>query len=363
MGPRKILLLTRFCVIAALLISSDVSAHNKVVVIPLFGDDAEPSQTLQNVIRVSPSNGDFVSLAAAISSIEDASESNRYLIVIGPGTYNITRTIRIPSYVSVHGAGEHSTIINGAISGNSGTNSSILISGHNTSISNMQINNSGDSNLSVGIWAIGNSELSNMRISVGGSRSVYGIFTSPNTTFAPSIAPVISDTTISIFTSAATTSGSCRGVYNRNSIVMMEGLRIIVRCSNAQNAYGIYQQTRTFQASELRDSYVLARQGNQDSVGVYNADSNILISNSRITAELITGIGTAAYGYQNGTVDASAEIHNSTISGTSRSMRANVGTGFSRTRAYHSRFFGSVLGNPICVLNSGPSGPLDNECR
>jgi hypothetical protein len=42
---------------------------------------------LENVVTVSPSGGDFTSIQAAINSISDATLSNPYTILVGPGTY------------------------------------------------------------------------------------------------------------------------------------------------------------------------------------------------------------------------------------------------------------------------------------
>lgn len=55
------------------------------------GDKGEPSTPApfpSNVIIAAKGGGHFISVQAAINSITDASDSNRYLIWIGPGTYN-----------------------------------------------------------------------------------------------------------------------------------------------------------------------------------------------------------------------------------------------------------------------------------
>jgi hypothetical protein len=64
---------------------------------------------LANVITVSPSGGDFTSIQAALNSIGDASESNRYLVLVGPGTY--VGKVTLKSWVRVIGAGRGLTTI------------------------------------------------------------------------------------------------------------------------------------------------------------------------------------------------------------------------------------------------------------
>ena len=91
-------------------LSSSIFAHKSVVVIPLGGDASEP---LHNVIRVSKSNGDFKTLNLALASINnagDASVSNPYLVVLGPGTYT-EGPLNIPAHVSSSGSGRGITTL------------------------------------------------------------------------------------------------------------------------------------------------------------------------------------------------------------------------------------------------------------
>ncbi len=64
---------------------------------------------LPNLIVVAPSGGDFTSIQAAMDSITDASESNRYLVWVGPGFYQERVTVR--PWVIVQGAGRELTVI------------------------------------------------------------------------------------------------------------------------------------------------------------------------------------------------------------------------------------------------------------
>ncbi len=63
----------------------------------------------QNVIVVAKSGGDFSSVQAALDSITDNGDGNRYLVWIGPGTY--TERVTMKPYVDIVGAGEQLTKI------------------------------------------------------------------------------------------------------------------------------------------------------------------------------------------------------------------------------------------------------------
>ena len=97
--------------VTSLASSAIVMAQNRVVVIPMSGDDLEP---LANIITVAKNNGDFTNPIDAMNSISDASETNPYLIVIAPGVYDIgTDDLDIKSFVSVAGSGPKITVITG----------------------------------------------------------------------------------------------------------------------------------------------------------------------------------------------------------------------------------------------------------
>ncbi len=91
-----------------------VQAENKVVVVPLSGDDLEP---LANIVTVAKQNGDFSDVAAAINSISGASATNPYLVVVAPGTYSVGSGITLPSYVNLAGSGPEVTRLKGSTNG------------------------------------------------------------------------------------------------------------------------------------------------------------------------------------------------------------------------------------------------------
>ncbi|HEX8748590.1 MAG TPA: hypothetical protein VF717_15570, partial [Pyrinomonadaceae bacterium] len=73
------------------------------------GDPGAPGSVPANVIIVAKSGGQFTSIQAAIDSVTDAGDSNRYLVWVAPGTYNEQVTMK--DYVDLQGAGENLTRI------------------------------------------------------------------------------------------------------------------------------------------------------------------------------------------------------------------------------------------------------------
>lgn len=65
--------------------------------------------SVDNLIRVGKTEGDFTSIQAAIDSIADAADDNWYVIIVGPGIFN--ESITLKSYVSLIGYGDFETVI------------------------------------------------------------------------------------------------------------------------------------------------------------------------------------------------------------------------------------------------------------
>ncbi len=134
-----------------LMIATSLQAKNKVVVIPLFG-----SKSMNNIVTVAKSGGDFTDLQKAIDSITDANGLNQYLIVIAPGWYLIEQTIRMKAFVSITGSGQETTILLGNIGSDSPENSAIIQGASAAELSNFSIYNIGpktSTEFAVGLYA------------------------------------------------------------------------------------------------------------------------------------------------------------------------------------------------------------------
>ena len=157
--------------------ASTAFAHNKVVVVPMSGDDLKP---LHNVISVAKQNGDFEDPLAAIASISDATALNPYLVVIAPGNYSLSASLIIPNYVDVVGAGRWNTILSGSISSiDLNSNAALVVANHNVSVSHLSVKNSGASgDYSVGLYSNANKpRFDSLFVSTSGGSTSIGILT------------------------------------------------------------------------------------------------------------------------------------------------------------------------------------------
>ena len=124
------------------------AAQNKVVIIPL-----NSAKELKNVVTVSAKGGDFTDPVAAVNSITDATETNPYLVLIGPGVYTLIQPLLMKPYVTIAGSGRDATILTGAISSGTLDSTSTLVSGaDNATLSNLTIKNTGGNTFSIALY-------------------------------------------------------------------------------------------------------------------------------------------------------------------------------------------------------------------
>ena len=90
-------------------------------------------------IRVEPSGGDFTSISGALASINDASETKRYSVVVGPGIYNEDNPIQLKEYVQVGG---DSAFLGAAIVQANDTGSYIFKLGNRAQLKSMNVGGS-----------------------------------------------------------------------------------------------------------------------------------------------------------------------------------------------------------------------------
>jgi hypothetical protein len=76
------------------------------------GPPGEPAIPMENVIWVSKSGGDFSSIEYALSTITDASETNPYLIRVGPGVFD-EGAYNAKDHVYLKGSGRGVTVMRG----------------------------------------------------------------------------------------------------------------------------------------------------------------------------------------------------------------------------------------------------------
>ena len=126
-----------------------------------------------NVITVSRAGGQYTSIAAAVASITDASETNRYLVRVGPGVYDETDLCAVPSFVALRGSGAAVTVLRAARTGASaGAAAAAVQLADGATLADITIENTGDADVSVGVlseMAGDTTEMSSVRVLVQGA--------------------------------------------------------------------------------------------------------------------------------------------------------------------------------------------------
>ena len=313
-----------FTLILSLVSCNSVLAQNKVVVIPL-GGDAEP---LQNIITVSERNGDFTNLLAAMNSITDASNSNPYLIVLGPGSYPIIGQLVMKDFVSIAGSGIETTEIRGAVGGNGFTESSALIvGGRETEISDLSIVNSVGQNVVIGV----HSSQENMRV----TRTRITVFGALNAQYGF----VNQESELKFYDSEIFNSGSngaCYGIYSfSNAVLKVNNMDMSLNCNNGDQ-YGVF----------------------------VSASSLSYIDNAFIEIDFINVGANDSYGYFSSGNNSRGYISNSIIGGEDISIYGGTSTGIAFvTLVSNSQLRSDGSGNINCNFTRLFTGfPLDGEC-
>lgn len=253
-------------------LTTGAQAADRVVVIPM--GSAKP---LQNVITVAKAGGKFTDPVAAMNSITDASATNLYLILIGPGQYTLTSPLVMKPFVDVSGSGEQVTWLSGAISSDAhddGT-AAIVNGANNTTLSNLSVSNTGGGKYSMGIFTTGlnvTSRLQQLSVYAKGGDGNFGIV---NYT---SSSPFINGMNI-----AVEGVGTHFGIINdNNSSPTMLGLNVLVW--GGETNYGVYNSSNS---SPLIDgANILVWGATGPDVGVRNSNSsNVTIRRSTISGE------------------------------------------------------------------------------
>ncbi len=268
--------------VCALAISCVADAHNKMVVIPMSGDDLQP---LKNIVTVAKANGDFDSPTAALNSINDASAANPYLVVIAPGVYTLSQQLVMKEYVEIAGSGQNATQLEGSIGGATSAAAALIVGANHSSLRDISLTNMGAVGRGVGIYNDAASPvLSHLAITVSGATgSQYGI-----ANYASS-APAIRHSEISV------KSGSSiqRGIYNHSSHPTISDVVISTTDGSSSAQYGIYNTSNS--APSLINLSLLVSGSGLSQYGVYNYSSEVDISNARI---VMSG-GSYQYGVRN----------------------------------------------------------------
>jgi hypothetical protein len=221
------------------------------------------NRKLKNIVTVAKSNGDFTDPVTAVDSISDASSTNPYLVVIGPGVYTISRTLVMKSYVHIAGSGRHFTTLTGTISTDSEATSAIVsASGVSfASLSSIALENKGGHSISIAIYNnTGSPTLRDIYASAYGGTSKNYVVYNYN-----SASPEMTDMYISTYGGGT----DSFGVYNYNSSPLMSGVTTFVT-GGTGNTYGVYNSTGSW---PMMTKVSINAMGGSYSYGIYNEQS------------------------------------------------------------------------------------------
>jgi hypothetical protein len=229
-----------------------------------------------NVIEVSlDGNGDFSHPVFAVSSINDNSIDNTYLVKIMPGTYNIgSYSLQMKEYVDIEGSGENVTKITGNVVGLS---SGVVKGSDNAELRRLTVENTTTGDAATGINnTYSKTRMRNVTVIVSNAKQVWGIYNKGGS------GPTMTDVTVFIDntrTDIASLSYSHTGIYNNDSSTKMNNVNIHVAVNDPEAA----------------------------AVGVWNVDADVKMTNVNIHAEG----GSSTYGIWN--IESSATIKDGTI--------------------------------------------------
>ena len=155
-------------------LASEVNANFDAIAAHLADFDGRLDEIAPaNVIHVSSAGGQFTSIATALASITDASDTNRYLVRVGPGVYDESELSTVPSFVALQGSGASVTVLRAARSGASagGAAAAVQLS-DGASLADITIENTGAADVSIGVLSdmVGDTtQMTNVRVFVQGA--------------------------------------------------------------------------------------------------------------------------------------------------------------------------------------------------
>jgi hypothetical protein len=270
------------------------------------------NKPLKNVVMVAKANGKFTDPAAAVNSITDASTSNPYLVVIGPGVYTVTSPLQMKPYVDIVGSG-NVTKITGALSTDDLSTSAIIKGANSATLSSLTVENTGGGGASIALYNNNASpKLVHVNATASGGTNNYGILNATNSS------PAMSHVT-------ATASGGTtnRGVYNASSSPIME--HVNATASGGTLNYGIHNLYYSY--PEMID--VTATATGSNGIGICNLASSPLIRRSTMSGGLY-GLSSVGSQGDKATVSQSTVVGGSHSDGnaTNRCVCCDDGSGY-----------------------------------
>jgi hypothetical protein len=309
-----------------------------LMIVPALSGSNRP---LKNIITVAKANGKFTDPVAAVNSITDASATNPYLVVIGPGVYTVTSTLAMKGYVDIAGSGQNVTKITGAISSESSSISAIISGVNHSALSSLTVENRGGGTYSVALYnnnAFDSLTISDVTATASGGTRNLGVDNH------------YSHPTMKGITATASGGTTNYGVYNLSSHPTMKG--ITATASGGTTNYGVANWLSSF---STMTGVTATASGGTTNYGVHNSLSDPTMTD--VTAKASGGTGND-YGVYN--LDSHPNIRRSTLNGDTDGLYStnSIGEPFTTTMVSQSTIINGVGGaSPkMCVACDNGSG-------
>jgi len=245
-------------------------------------------QHYANVVTVAKSGGDYTTITAALNSITDATDTNRYLVKVMPGVY--TEKVTMKSNVDIEGSGELATRIIGAGSTDPGTGT--VQGAPNTELRFLTVENTGGTSYAVAIYThLAALRLTHVTARASGAANSYGVFNSYS-------ASTMQDVTASA--SGATNSFGVRNYYSSSPTMQ----NVTASASGGTNSFGV----QNYNSSTTMRNVTASASGANYNYGVFNYELSLTMQNVTASAS------GANYNYAVCNLGASPTIQNSSLS-------------------------------------------------
>lgn len=255
----------------------------------------------KNVLVVAKSGGHYNTITAALNSISDASDTNRYLVYVAPGVY--TETVTMKQFVDIEGAGELTTKITQIGSGSSITGT--VIGASNAELRFLTVENTGGNTYATAIYnSSASPHLTHVTATAsGGTAYNYGVSNS-------SSSPTMTDVSVT----ASGGSGDT-GVWNSSSSLTMTNVTILALNGSSGNVGVANRSSSTVTMMNVTVNAF----GGTGASGIDNSSSSATIHNSLISA---SGGTTSNFGVSNtaSTGVYTVTVDNSQIVGSGRTI-------------------------------------------
>ena len=278
-------------------------------------------KSYKNVVVVAKSGSPYTSVQAALDAISGASDSNRYLIFVAPGTYDGRFTME--PYVDIVGSGPNVTILQSPGGGTLAA-SATCTAADNATLSDLTLKNTGGDTTGIAFYSTGVSPtLSRLRVEAGGASSHnYGLSISGGSPYIKDSTIIVSQAGASIVNTAVSHGNShatyqncdIGAYYGSDTRAMFTSGSSEVNLQNCRlgavgattNNYGMYN-TGLGLDMVVHHSQITAN-GEGTSATQYGVFNTHGIHMKMFESQVESRSGAVAYGVANGIVGADSQI-------------------------------------------------------